>query len=401
MEIEALIDDPLFANGEMRSKHRADLNARIEAVTRTKSSAEWIEALNAAEVPCGPIYAMDQVFADPQVQHLQMAPTVRHPQLGEVALVGQAIKLSRTPAELKTATPGFGEHTDAVLAELGYSQPIRLPRCTPRELFEMPDTQQPAEDLLYDVQDGIARVTFDRPQARNAMLFSMYERLAAICAEIDADKSIRALVLTGAGEKAFAAGTDISQFRAFKTPEDALEYEARVDRVLGALERVRVPTIAAIAGACTGGGAGMAACCDLRIAASNVRFGFPIARTLGNCLSMNNYARLVALIGAARVKDMVFTARLVEAEEAKSIGLINEILPDPAALATRANELARLVAANAPLTLRATKEALRRIKEQSVDGQDKDLILLCYMSADFREGMDAFLNKRPPVWKGE
>jgi enoyl-CoA hydratase len=265
----------------------------------------------------------------------------------------------------------------------------------------MPDIQQPAEDLLYEVRDGIARVTFNRPQARNAMLFSMYERLAAICAEIDADRSIRALVLTGAGEKAFAAGTDISQFRAFKTPDDALAYESRVDRVLGALERVRVPTIAAIAGACTGGGAGMAACCDLRIAASNVRFGFPIARTLGNCLSMNNYARLVSLIGAAKVKDMIFTARLVEAEEAKAIGLVNEILPDPAALAARADELARLVAANAPLTLRATKEALRRIKEQSLGDQDKDLILMCYMSADFREGMDAFLNKRPPVWKGE
>ncbi len=265
----------------------------------------------------------------------------------------------------------------------------------------MPDLQQPSEDLLYEVRDGIARVTFNRPQARNAMLFSMYERLAAICAAIDADRSIRALVLTGAGEKAFAAGTDISQFRAFKTPEDALGYESRVDRVLGALERVRVPTIAAIAGACTGGGAGMAACCDLRIASSNLRFGFPIARTLGNCLSMNNYARLVALIGAARVKDMIFTARLVEADEAKAIGLINEILPDPAALAARADELARLVAANAPLTLRATKEALRRIKEQSVGNEDKDLILMCYMSADFREGMDAFLNKRPPVWTGE
>jgi len=266
----------------------------------------------------------------------------------------------------------------------------------------MPDTQQPAEDLLYEVRDGIARVTFNRLQARNAMLFSMYERLAEICGEIEADKSVRALILTGAGEKAFAAGTDISQFRAFKTPEDALAYEARVDRVLGALERVRVPTIAAIAGACTGGGAGMAACCDLRIAASNVRFGFPIARTLGNCLSVSNYARLVALIGPAKVKDMVFTARLVEAEEAKAIGLINEILPDPAALAVRAEELAQLVAANAPLTLRATKEALRRIKERSLAGEaDKDLLLMCYMSSDFREGMDAFLNKRPPVWKGE
>jgi len=258
-------------------------------------------------------------------------------------------------------------------------------------------------DLLYEVQDGIARVTFNRPQARNAMLFSMYERLAEICAEVEADRSIRALILTGAGDKAFAAGTDISQFRAFKTPEDALDYEARIDRVLGALERLRVPTIAAIAGACTGGGAGMAACCDLRIAAANMRLGFPIARTLGNCLSAANYARLAALIGPARVKEMVFTARLIEAEEARAIGLVSEILPDAAALAQRADELARLVAANAPLTLQATKESLRRIKDRSAapGDADHDLLLMCYMSADFREGMEAFLGKRAPVWRGE
>lgn len=147
----------------------------------------------------------------------------------------------------------------------------------------------------------------------------------------------------------------------------------------------------------------MAACCDLRIAAGNMRFGFPIARTLGNCLSVANYARLAALIGPARVKDMVFTARLMEAEEARAIGFISEVWPDAAALAVRAEELARLVAAHAPLTLRATKEALRRIQQRSVGpGEaDKDLLLMCYMSADFREGMEAFLGKRSPVWRGE
>jgi formyl-CoA transferase len=121
MGLDALLADPLFATGEARSRNRHTLNARIEAVTRTQPSAHWVAALNQAEVPCGPIYAMDQVFADPQVQHLQMAPKVQHPELGEIALVGQAIKLSRTPAELKTATASLGEHTDQVLAELGYS----------------------------------------------------------------------------------------------------------------------------------------------------------------------------------------------------------------------------------------------------------------------------------------
>ena len=257
------------------------------------------------------------------------------------------------------------------------------------------------EDLLYQVQDGIARITFNRPQARNAMLFSMYERLAAICAEIEVDPSIKVLVITGAGEKAFASGTDISQFRAFKTPEDALGYESRIDRVLSALEACRVPIIAAISGACTGGGAGMAVACDLRIAAANARFGFPVARTLGNCLSMSNYKRLAALVGPAGVKEMVFTARLLGAEEAKQIGLVSEVLPDHAALMARADELARLVASHAPLTLRATKEALRRIKDGTLDTGDKDLILMCYMSQDFREGMDAFLNKRQPDWQGK
>ncbi len=257
-----------------------------------------------------------------------------------------------------------------------------------------------SDELLYDVRDGIGYVTFNRPQARNAMIFSMYERLAEICTNANTDHSIKALVLTGAGEKAFAAGTDISQFREFKTQQDALDYEAKIDRVLGVLESCGKPTIAAMAGACTGGGAGMAFSCDLRIGMVNTRIGFPIARTLGNCLSMSNYARLVSLIGPARVKDIVFTSRLVEAEEAKAIGMINEILPDHTSLLARAEELAKLVASQAPLTLRATKEALRRLKERASEGMEKDLILMCYMSRDFREGMEAFLGKRTPVWTG-
>ena len=257
-----------------------------------------------------------------------------------------------------------------------------------------------AQDLLYEVRDGIAHVTFNRPQARNALTFAMYERLAEVCGIANEDRSIRAMLLTGAGDKAFAAGTDISQFRAFDKPQDALDYEARIDRVLGALERCRVPTIAAIQGACTGGGAAIAVCCDLRVAAGNARFGFPVARTLGNCLSTGNYARLAALLGPARVKDMIFRARLVEAPEALAIGLVGEVVQDAAALMPRALELAQLVASHAPLTLQATKEALLRLRPTMPAGSGEDLILMCYMSQDFREGMDAFLNKRAPRWQG-
>jgi enoyl-CoA hydratase/carnithine racemase len=256
------------------------------------------------------------------------------------------------------------------------------------------------QDLLYEVRDGIAHVTFNRPQARNALTFAMYERLAEVCGIANEDRSIRAMLLTGAGDKAFAAGTDISQFRAFDKPQDALDYEARIDRVLGALERCRVPTIAAIQGACTGGGAAIAVCCDLRIAAGNARFGFPVARTLGNCLSTGNYARLAALLGPARVKDMIFRARLVEAPEALAVGLVGEVVRDAAALMPRALELAQLVASHAPLTLQATKEALLRLRPTLPAGSGEDLILMCYMSQDFREGMEAFLNKRAPRWQG-
>ena len=255
-------------------------------------------------------------------------------------------------------------------------------------------------DILYEITDGIGRITFNRPQARNAFTFQMYERLAEICAQAENDLAVKVLLLTGAGEKAFAAGTDISQFQDFSTAEHALEYESRIERVLTALENCRVPSIAAIAGVCTGGGFSIAGCCDLRIGAANARFGVPIGRTLGNCLSISNYVRLVALLGPARVKDIIFTARLIEAEEARKIGLLGEVLPNYETLQSRATELARTVASQAPLTLQVTKEALRRIKEKMSPEDDRELILKCYMSNDFREGMDAFLNKRPPKWTG-
>jgi enoyl-CoA hydratase len=256
-------------------------------------------------------------------------------------------------------------------------------------------------DLLHERRGNVAWITFNRPEARNALTFAMYEELARICEEANKDDTLRAIVLRGAGEKAFASGTDINQFRAFKTPQDALDYEGRIDRILTALENCRVPTIAAIAGACTGGGAGIAACCDMRIAARNAKFGFPIARTLGNTLSSASLSRVTALIGAARVKDIVFTARLIDAAEAERIGLVTELLDDLPALEKRAEELAATIAGNAPLTLRSTKEGLRRLQNRLSREEAQDLIVMCYMSEDFREGMDAFLNKRPPQWKGK
>lgn len=255
-----------------------------------------------------------------------------------------------------------------------------------------------SDTVLYDVTGEIGTITINRPEARNALTLEMYDRIAEICANPGEDGAVKALIVTGAGSRAFAAGTDISLFRSMRTKEDALAYETRIERVLTAIETCPVPTIAAIAGACTGGGATIAVACDLRIATQDARFGFPIARTLGNCLSSANYARLASMIGAGRVMDLVLTARLADAEESKAIGLYSELTADHAALMSRAMELARTMTGHAPLTMAATKEALRRLRMGRRD--DEDLIEQCYLSEDFREGLDAFLAKRPPDWKG-
>ncbi|WP_272002458.1 enoyl-CoA hydratase [Roseovarius sp. ZX-A-9] len=255
-------------------------------------------------------------------------------------------------------------------------------------------------DVIDTLLDGTLWITFNRPQTRNAMTFGMYERLASLCRDVPTDRSVRAVVINGAGGKAFAAGTDMKQFRSFETAQDALDYESRVNAVLEAVERCPLPTIAAINGACTGGGAAIAAACDIRIAASNLKFGFPIARTLGNCLAAANLARLSDLIGAGRVRELIFTARLIGAEEALATGLVSEILPEEPDLLARAAELAELVGSMAPLTLRATKEAMRRTRA-AIKVDDADLIAGCYMSDDFRTGMEAFLNKQKPEWSGK
>jgi len=256
-------------------------------------------------------------------------------------------------------------------------------------------------DILHETRGSVAWTTLNRPQSRNAMTFAMYEGLVEQAAAVTADPAIRAWVITGAGGRAFAAGTDISQFTAFKTGQDALDYEKRIDRALSAIEDCPKPVIAAIAGACTGGGLGIAGVCDLRIAAANARFGVPVARTLGNCLSMANYARFTALIGTARLKEIVFTARLVDAPEALSIGLVSEVLESPEDLEARAMALAKHVAGLAPRTLTTTKFALKRLRLAAGAIHGDDLVTFCFGSQDFQEGVSAFLAKRAPNWTGD
>ena len=242
------------------------------------------------------------------------------------------------------------------------------------------------------------QVTFNRPEARNAMTFAMYDRLAQIAGEANGDAALRAIVFRGAGGKAFVSGTDIAQFRDFATDADALAYEERISTVIDAVSRIGVPTIAAIDGSCVGGGFAIASSCDLRIATPGSKFGFPVAKGLGNCPAMTTLTALVALAGAGRATELLFTARLVEAAEAQAIGLIHEVAAGEA-FEARVAELAQMVASYAPLTLRAMKEALRRMRERMIP-EGSDLMTMCYGSADFKEGVAAFLDKRPARWTG-
>jgi enoyl-CoA hydratase/carnithine racemase len=241
--------------------------------------------------------------------------------------------------------------------------------------------------VRWEVRGPAAWITFDRPEAHNAMTFEMYETLFSYCERADEDDAVRVLVLRGAGGKAFVAGTDIRQFADFTSGEDGLRYEATIDRVLGRLETVRKPAIALVDGYAMGSGLALSAACDLRVCTPEARFGVPIARTVGNCLSMGNYARLAALLGEARVKDLVFTARSMDADEALAIGFATEVV-DAAAIEQRVAELCELLASHAAVTLRVTKEALRRLRPTP---EGDDLVREAYASEDFRRAVRAFL----------
>jgi enoyl-CoA hydratase len=257
-----------------------------------------------------------------------------------------------------------------------------------------------SDGLLVERRGALVWVTLDRPEALNALTRSMYGDLVRLCMELRDDRSAKALVIIGAGDRAFSAGADITQFTGMKTSREVVDYDDAGNAAFVALESVPIPTIAAIRGVCAGGGSLLAASCDVRIATPSARLGVPIARTLGNCLSTRDLARLVRAFGEARSRDLLLTARFMPAAELLVAGFLSEIVPDEAGLEARATELATHMAALSPLTVRATKESFLRLRREVSAEEDAELLATCFLSQDFTAAVAAFLGGRTPEWTG-
>jgi enoyl-CoA hydratase/carnithine racemase len=257
-------------------------------------------------------------------------------------------------------------------------------------------TVMSSSNVVWEVNGSIATLTFNRPHARNALTWEMYDAVHEACERVDASREIRVLIIRGAGG-AFSSGTDIAQFADFATGNDGIAYERRLDAVVDRLEDVSRVTIAAIDGVAAGGGCALALACDFRLCTTGARLGVPVARTLGNCLSVANLARLLDRAGTALTTDLLLTGRLVDAHEALAARLVNRVIPADQ-FVDQVLAFARQAAASAPSTVQATKAMLRRIRAHRRPPAADDIVAACYASDEFREGVRAFQQKRSPGW---
>ena len=250
--------------------------------------------------------------------------------------------------------------------------------------------------LNLEIIGHIARITFNNPAARNAMTWPMYEELKTICDDLAKNPKVRVAIFRGAGDKAFVSGSDIQQFVDLQKDE---AYEVAVDHIFISLQELPIPTIALIEGLAVGSGLLMATACDFRISTPEARFGIPVAKTLGNCLSPSNLAWISAHLGVPTVKKMLLTAELIKAPQLLDSGFLYQTV-EGTDITAAGEALAEKLAALAPITQKASKIALSRILNSNLP-DCTDLMRETYNSNDFKEGVNAFLEGRPPKWNGK
>ncbi len=257
-----------------------------------------------------------------------------------------------------------------------------------------------ADSVLLQRDGAIATIVLNRPDKRNALTLEMWERLGARLAEVDADDSLRCLILRGAGEAAFAAGADIAEFPALRaSAAQAKAYAERMEPALHGLKHCRHPSVAMILGACSGGGLELAALCDIRICGEGARLGIPINR-IGHALPYPGLEALVALIGRAGAAELLLEGRVLTASEAQARGLVQRVLPD-AEVEAEVRATAARIAAGAPLAARLHRACLNRLEDPApLSAAEAELPYSACDSADYREGIEAFVAKRPPRFRG-
>ena len=258
------------------------------------------------------------------------------------------------------------------------------------------------EKMLSRKEGGIGYVIFNNPERHNAVSLDMWEAASRFLDNFRNDKSIRVVVLTGAGGKAFVSGADISKFEEERSDEKAIaRYNKAVDQAYTAVYEFPKPTIAMIRGYCLGGGVGLAACCDLRICSDNSRFAVPAAK-LGLGYGYTGIKRLSDIVRPAFTKEIFFTARQFDATEAQAMGLVNRVVPKDE-LETYVRDYAAMIVGNAPLTVDSVKyivgEAVKDESERNI-ARCTELVNQCFASNDYAEGRKAFMEKRKPAFTG-
>ena len=256
--------------------------------------------------------------------------------------------------------------------------------------------------LLADVNDGVGLITFNQPAKHNALSVEMWAELEQVLELWESEPDVRVVVLTGAGEKAFISGADISQFERLRGDAEAQqEYDRLTSGGRRKLEGFPKPMIARIRGYCLGGGLALAMQADLRIAAQDSEFGIPAAR-LGIAYGLHNVKGLVSLVGPAHARMLLYTGARINSTEAARIGLVNQVVPTES-LSNTVDDLAHTIASNAPLSVRASKLTIDQVLRDPTD-RDLNAVILagteCLNSEDYREGRTAFLEKRPPKFRG-
>ena len=413
IDAEEWITDPEFEVNAKRSENRDKLNGLIAERFKRRGGAEWIEFLTEAGVPCGEINSIDQVFADPQVEHLGIAAEVDSDPFGPTRCVSQPMVLERTPSRIVRKAPACGEHTDEILRDLGFDDTADHRSAGPpgdlvqdglrragstKNQGEGSMTTETTDKILSRKEDGIGRIIFNNPERHNAVSLEMWNAVEKILGDFADDDGVRLVVLSGAGGKSLVSGADISKFETERGSQEAIEhYNARLKEVYESVRSLAKPTIAMIDGYCLGGGLALAVCCDLRFCSTKSKFGLPAAR-LGLGYPFEGLKNLVDTVGPGAAKDIAFSARRLDAEEAFHLGLVQKVLPEDE-LASFVTEYAATVAGNAPLTVNAAKVIVGEVLK---DGAERDMdrcramVAACFASQDYAEGRRAFVRETVP-----